>query len=177
MQITLDAELILAAAEAAGIDTTLTPGEQARAVLRQIAGQESESRSKEGAALKRSGREWELRGVAYANEQGFAWDVAPLRGRRDLLDFTGCLDSAGLLVGAKARETGVPMSQKLWRAMEQCHRAMEHLPRSVDPSTVVPFQLIQRRDTTIGGAYAVTEYDWLLRLARERRQLRASRQP
>lgn len=174
MNVTIDAGLIAAAAAAAGVDPEMTPGAQVRAMLTELAGIESESRSKEGGELKRSGREFERAIVAHANERfGFGWDVAPLRGRRDLLDVTGCLPG-GWLIGAKARQTGVAMDRKLFAAMDQCHRAMDHLPRNVDPARVIPVQVVQRRSGGPGGAYAVTEYDWLLNLAEERRQMQAT---
>lgn len=162
--------IIAAAAAAAGVDPTLPLGDQARAVLAKSAGQAPASRSKEGGELKRAGREWEMRVAAEARAAGFTrWDVAPLRGRRDLLDITGCIPD-GWLIGAKSVQRGVPMSSKLWDAMDQAAAALGHLPRSVDPAAVFPFQIIQRTGAQIGQAYAVTQFDWLLRLARERHQ-------
>lgn len=170
ISVRIDPGIIAAAAAAAGVDPTLAPGEQARAALAKLAGQAPASRSKEGGELKRAGREWEKKVAAAGQAAGFkAWDIAPLRGRRDLLDITGCIPD-GWLIGAKSVQRGVPMSAKLWDAMDQAAAALGHLPRSVDPAGIIPVQVIQRTGTGIGQAYAVTQYDWLLRLALERRQ-------
>lgn len=165
-----DPGIIAAAAAAAGVDLTLSPGDQARAVLAKIAGQAPRSRSKEGGELKRAGRDWEKQVAAAGQAAGFrAWDVAPLRGRRDLLDITGCIPD-GWLIGAKSVQRGVPMSAKLWAAMDQAAAALGNLPRSTDPAGITPVQVVQRSGQPIGRAYAVTELDWFLRLAVERRQ-------
>lgn len=174
MNVTIDPGLIAAAAAATGTDPGMTPGEQTRAMLRQLAGTRRPSTltAEGGAAPKRAGRAWERDVVRHAQDRGFTgWDQAPLRGRRDLLDVTGCLP-AGLLVGCKAIETGVTMSSKLWDSMDQCHRAMAHLPRTVDPAAITPVQVIQRRNATVGAAYAVTEWNWFLDLAAELTSLR-----
>ena len=168
-----DAELIKAAVRAAGIyDPGQPPARQALAVLRQLAAGDKRRTSATafgGAAPKRAGRNWENLIVEHANAAGFDWDRAPLRGRRDLLDVTGCLPD-GFLIGAKAIEVGVSPVEKMSGAMEQCHRAMENLARrGPAPDDVIPFQIMQRRGVAVGRAYAVTEYDWLLRLASLRR--------
>lgn len=132
-----------------------------------------------GAAPKRAGREWENALVAHAAERGFSWDRAPLRGARDLLDVTGCLPG-GWLIGAKSLTTGARMDQRLSEAMQQAHRAVDNLaarglgdlPRSsdvADVGDVVPWQIMQRRGHPTGAAYAITEYDWMLRLCELRR--------
>lgn len=160
----MDPAVITAAAGSMGVDTTMAPGDQAREIVRRLAGQArtSTATAEGGAAPKRAGRVWENKVVEHANSAGFSWDRAPLRGRRDLLDVTGTL-AEGLLIGCKAVEKGVPMSSKLWAAMEQCRRALEHLPRNVDPAGILPVQVIQRSGADVGEAYAVTEFDWLLR--------------
>lgn len=171
----MDPADVAAAAAAAGIDPAMRPGDQVRAIIRQLAGirKAPTATAAGGAAPKRAGRKFEIEVVDHAQATGFpGWDRAPLRGRRDLLDVTGCLAS-GVLVGCKAIEPGVPMNTKLWRAMDQAHRAMEHLPRTVDPATVTPWQIIQRRNADgIGSSYAVTELDWMLRQTAELAELR-----
>lgn len=132
-----------------------------------------------GAVPKRAGREWENAVVAHANYRGFAWDRAPLRGARDLLDITGSLPD-GWLVGAKSLTTGARMDERISEAMQQAHRAMDNLaarglgdlPRSSTVhiiDDVIPWQIMQRRGHPVGQAYAVTEYDWMLRLCELRR--------
>jgi len=172
----VDADQVAEAARAIGIDDTLPLGDQVRTIMRHLAGApQGHGRSKDGAALKRAGRDWERKIAARARDAGFsAWDVAPLRGRRDLLDITGTLPD-GLLVGAKAIQRGVNLNSKLWDAMAQCHRALENLPRHCDPATILPVQVLQRSGADVGAAYAVTEWDWLLRNQAELVSLRRER--
>lgn len=169
----IDVDLIAAAAAAtAGIDTTMTPGDQVRAMLRHLAGvsKTPSAVSEGGEAPNRAGRNWENAVIDHASAQGFPWQRTRRRARRDLLDVVGSLDNAGLLVGCKAVQRGVPMSKKLWAAMDQCHRALGFLPRNVDAERVIPVQVIQRAGAPVGHAYAVTELDWFLTLAAERQQ-------
>lgn len=176
VSVRMDAEQIAEAARAAGIDDTMPAGDQARAIIRKLAGAPAgQGRSKDGAELKRAGREWEKSILIPARAAGFrAWDVAPLRGRRDLLDITGTLPD-GLLIGAKAVQRGVPMSSKLWAAMDQCDRALLNVPRNYDPAAILPVQVLQRSGADVGAAYAVTEWDWLLRNQAELVRLRRER--
>lgn len=171
----MDPADVAAASAAAGIDPGMRPGDQVRAIIRQLAGTSKtpSATAAGGAAPKRAGRRFELDTVRYCNENGFPkWEPGVVRGRRDLLDIVNSMHD-GLLIGCKAIEPGVPMSQKLWRAMDQCHRAMDHLPRNVNPETVTPFQVIQRRGAgSVGSSYAVTELDWMLRQAAELVKLR-----
>lgn len=166
----IDPDLIAAAAAAAGVDTTLPAGDQVRAMLRQLAGQPAprSAVAEGGDAPNRAGREWENKIIDHANARGFGWQRTRRRARRDLLDVVGSLDD-GWLIGAKAVQRGVPMSRKLWAAMDQCHRAIGFLPRNIDADDVIPVQVIQRSGAGVGQAYVVTEYDWFLRLAAMRR--------
>lgn len=172
----LDAGLIEAAALALELDTDGTAAAVAAAVLRTVAGRRRPSAVADGgAAPKRAGRTWETAVVEHANDNGQTWDRAPLRGKRDLLDVTGCLP-AGWLIGAKAVARDVSASKKLPDAMDQAARALDHLPavaRSLgfsgaDAATVIPWQILQRHGAPVGRAYAVTEFDHMLQLCRMR---------
>ena len=166
----IDTDLIAAAAAAAGIDTTMTAGDQVRAMLRQLAGQAKppSAIAEGGEAPNRAGREWENKVTDYAAGHGYDWQRPRRRGRRDLLDIQGCLED-GWLIGCKSVQRGVTMNRKLWASMDQAHRAMGYLPRNVDAEQVIPLQVIQRPGASVGAAYVVTEYDWFLRLADMRR--------
>jgi len=171
ISVRLDADDVMAAARALGTEAA-TPAEAARVVVRHLAGTGRRHAAADGgAAPKRAGRSWENQVVEYANADGFPWDRAPLRGRRDLLDVTGCLPY-GWLIGAKSTARGVSAAEKLFDAMDQAERAMAWLSERGPADDVIPFQIIQRSGAPVGRAYAVTEYDWFLRLARERRELR-----
>ena len=167
----IDPDLIAAAAAAAGIDTTMPAGDQVRAMLRQLAGQPKPlgAVAEGGDGPNRAGREWENKVIDHAAEHGYDWQRPRRRGRRDLLDVNGCIED-GWLIGCKAVQRGVPMTKKLWAAMDQCHRAMGYLPRNINAEQVIPLQVIQRPGVGVGQAYAVTEYDWFLRLADMRRK-------
>lgn len=173
----LDPGLISDAATALGLaDVADTPGAVLAAVLRKVAGTRRPlAAAGGGTEPKRAGRAWESAIVAHANENGMTWDKAPLRGRRDLLDVTGCLPG-GWLVGAKAKARGTSAAARLTDAMDQAARALEHLPASArslgftapDVADVIPWQIIQRPGADVGRAYAVTEYDHMLRLCHMR---------
>ena len=96
-------------------------------------------------------------------------DLAPLRGRRDLLDVTGCLPD-GWLVGAKSVANGVSAGSKMRDGNDQSARAMETLAARGDDAEVIPWQVIQRRGVPIGRSYVVTEFDHMLRLVAMRRK-------
>jgi len=172
ISVRLDADEVMAAARTLGVEAA-TPAEAARFVVRNLAGTARRHAAADGgAAPKRAGRAFENQIVEHANAAGFPWDRAPLRGRRDLLDVTGCLPD-GWLLGAKSTSRGVSAAEKLYDAMDQAGRAMAWLAdRGAPAGDVVPFQIIQRPGAPVGRSYAVTEYDWFLRLARERRELR-----
>lgn len=127
----------------------------------------------------RAGPKWERRVVDYAHDTyALPWDRAPLRGRRDRLDVTGCLDD-GWLIGCKAIHRGVTFGQRVSEAMDQCDRALMNIGRPatedprgfsvVDPGRVVPFQVMQRSGYPVGKAYVVTQLDYILNLAVARR--------
>jgi hypothetical protein len=109
--------------------------------------------------------------VAEGQAAGLPWDKGPLRGRRDLLDVTGCLPG-GWLVGAKSANRGQSAAVKLFDAMDQCERAMAFLAEDGKDEGVVPWQIIKRPGAEPARAYAVTEFRWMLELA----QLRQSAQ-
>ena len=126
----------------------------------------------------RAGAKFERAVVDYAHEEyGFPWDRAPLRGRRDRLDVTGCLDY-GWLIGCKAIHRGVTFGQRVSEAMTQCDVALVNVGRPAEPDRrgflvvdsgrIVPFQVMQRSGYPIGKAYVVTQLDYMLRLATER---------
>ncbi len=128
-------------------------------------------------ATDRAGARWERRAADHAQKNGIEWDIAKQRGRLDLLDLTGCIGQ-GWLIGCKAIHRGVPIGTRMWEAMDQANRAMANLAK-IPPGTlarpehVIPFQLLMRprgkgSDGSPGKAYAVTEYDYLLELARLR---------
>lgn len=176
--IRIDPSVLEQAAKAAGVyDPAAPPSRLAADVMYATAGLTPPPRlagASGGAAPKRAGRTWENEIVAYANEHGFQWDKAPLRGARDLLDVTGCLP-AGWLIGAKALANGTRLDQRISDALDQAHRAVENLAKpgpgvvSVNADDVIPWQIMQRRGHPVGQAYAVTEYDWMLRLCELRR--------
>lgn len=128
----------------------------------------------------RAGARWERTVVDYMHDDhGFPFDRAPLRGRRDRLDVTGCLDF-GWLIGCKAIHRGVSFGQRVSEAMAQCDAALVNVGRPAEPDRqgrgflvvdagrIVPFQVMQRSGYPVGKAYAVTQLDYMLNLARER---------
>lgn len=180
--VTVPPDVLEAAARAAGVyHPDVPPARLARDLIYATAGRTAPrlAGSNGGAAPKRAGREWENAVVDHANGRGFNWDRAPLRGARDLLDVTGCLPG-GWLIGAKSLTTGARMDQRASEAMQQAHRALENLaerglgglPRSSTVQVlddVIPWQIMQRRGHPVGQAYAITEYDWMLRICELRR--------
>jgi hypothetical protein len=129
-------------------------------------------------AKTRAGARWERAVADYAAEAyGFPWDKGPQRARRDRLDITGCLPY-GWLIGCKAIHRGIVIGQRLSEAMDQADQALINVGRPairdrrgfllVDNGPIVPFQILQRSGYPIGKAYAVTEFDYFLRLAVER---------
>jgi hypothetical protein len=131
----------------------------------------------------RAGGKWERRVVDYLVEAyGRNWDRAPLRGRRDRLDVTGCLDD-GYLIGCKAITRGVAFGQRVSEAMAQCDQALINVGRPVvdadrrgflvvDSGLIMPLQVMQRSGYPTGKAYVVTELDYWARTAVERAELR-----
>lgn len=126
----------------------------------------------------RAGPRYERDVADYAHDvYGFPWDKAPPRGRRDRLDITGSLDY-GWLIGCKAIHRGVQFGARISEAMTQADQALvnvgrpfEQDPRGflvVDSGRIVPVQVMQRSGYPIGKHYAVTQLDYLLRLAQER---------
>lgn len=126
----------------------------------------------------RAGPKWERTVVDYMHDHyEFPWDRAPLRGRRDRLDVTGCLDY-GFLIGCKAIHRGVNFGQRVSEAMTQCDAALVNVGRPaetdrrgflvVDAGRIVPFQVMQRSGYPPGKAYVVTQLDYMMRLARDR---------
>jgi hypothetical protein len=172
----VDAALIEDAARAQGIwDPGLAPGAMALQVLRELSGKRARSAIADGgAAPKRAGRAWENMVVSRAQAAGLPWDRAPLRGRRDLLDVTGCLPG-GWLVGAKSSNRGTSAAVKIADAMDQCRRAMAVLEEDDQADGVIPFQVIRRPNAHIDRSYAVTEYGWLLDLCLSRQAAREAR--
>jgi hypothetical protein len=131
----------------------------------------------------RAGAKYERALADYCHDiYGFPWDKAPLRGRRDRLDITGCLDE-GWLIGAKAIHRGVAFGQRVSEAMAQCDAALVNVGRPaeqdrrnflvVDSGRIVPVQVMQRSGYPIGKHYVVTQLDYFLRLARIRATLEA----
>lgn len=169
MRISIDLEDsdIERAARAAGIDPEgQKPGKVAGDIIRHLAGTKKRSPIADGGGvLKRAGRAWEKTIVEYANGHGMSWDMAPLRGRRDLLDVTGCLP-AGWLVGAKSVQRGVSAAERLAEATDQGQRALDNLPGG--RADVIPWQVIQRPGAATSRAYAVTEYSHMIRLCQMR---------
>jgi hypothetical protein len=175
MQLTLDSAAISAAAADLGIDAARL----AKALAAAVPARRTIATAEGGGAPKRAGRAWERTVVDHANAAGFStWERAPLRGARDLLDIQGTLPD-GLLIGTKALSRTASEAQKLAPAMDQCHRAMANLalkvPAAIDIDDVIPWQILQRAGKPVGQAYAVTEYDYFLKLAAERPRRR--RQP
>lgn len=111
------------------------------------------------------------------DKYGLPWDKAPLRGRRDRLDITGCLDY-GWLIGAKAIHRGVAFGLRISEAMAQCDAALVNVGCTaeedrrgflvVDNGRIVPFQVMQRSGYPIGKHYAVTQLDYMMTLVRDR---------
>lgn len=165
----VSSDRIEAAARTLGIwDSNLPLARMGNEVLRQVAGDKRASAIAEGgAAPKRAGRHWENVIVGHAQDAGLPWDRAPLRGTRDLLDVTGCLPG-GWLVGAKSTSRGVSAAVKIADAMDQCHRAMSVLEAQGKTAGVIPWQIVQRPGAETGRAYAITEYDWMLRICQLR---------
>jgi hypothetical protein len=131
----------------------------------------------------RAGPAWERKVADYAHDDyGLPWDRAPLRGARDRLDISGCIDD-GWLVGCKAIHRGVNFGQRISEAMTQCDQALVNIGRPaehdrrgflvVDSGRVVPIQVMQRSGYPVGKAYVVTQLDYILRLAVARRALEA----
>jgi len=163
--IKIDAGLVERAAQVLGlVEVDDKPGALAARVLRHIAGESTRTAVADGGgAPKRAGRAWELTVVDYANASGRTWDRAPLRGRRDLLDVTGCLP-AGWLVGAKGVQNGVSAAKKLSEAADQSERALDNLPHPYNRDEVIPWQIVQRPNAPVGRAYAVTDYNHMLQI-------------
>lgn len=132
-------------------------------------------------ATDRAGARYERAVADYCHEvYGFPWDKAPLRGRRDRLDLTGCLDY-GWLIGCKAIHRGVNFGQRISEAMTQADAALVNVGRPaeearsgphkylvVDSGRIVPVQVMQRSGYPTGKSYVVTQLDYFLRLAQER---------
>lgn len=129
-------------------------------------------------ATDRAGARYERAVADYCHEvYGFPWDKAPLRGRRDRLDITGCLDY-GWLIGCKAIHRGVSFGTRISEAMSQCDTALVNVGRPAEPDRrgflvvdsgrIVPVQVMQRSGYPTGKHYVVTQLDYFLRLARER---------
>jgi hypothetical protein len=139
-------------------------------------------------ATDRAGAAWERKVADYAHETyGLPWDKAPTRGRRDLLDITGCLDF-GWLIGCKAIHRGISFGTRVSEAMTQCDRALVNAGRPaqtrtipgraadtpdrdflvVDNGRIVPVQVMMRSGFPVGKAYVVTQYDYFLGLVAER---------
>jgi hypothetical protein len=168
--IRIDSETIEGAARALGIweNSNVKLGAMGAAVLREIAGTRKRSAIADGGtAPKRAGREWESQVVAAGQAAGLPWDRGPLRGRRDLLDVTGCLPG-GWLVGAKSANRGQSAAVKMFDAMDQCERAMAFLEEDGKAEGVIPWQIIKRPGADVGQAYAVTEFRWMLELCQMR---------
>jgi hypothetical protein len=169
--IKVDSETIELAARSLGIweSSNVKLGAMGAQVLRELAGQRKRSALADGgAAPKRAGRSWENVVVAEGQAAGLPWDRAPLRGRRDLLDVTGCLPG-GWLVGAKSANRGQSAAVKLFDAMDQCERAMAVLEADGKAEGVIPWQIIKRPGADPRQAYAVTEFGWMLELCQLRR--------
>lgn len=171
-----DADLIAKAAAAAGVDPGRSNADTIKAIMRKLASEpEPRSRTADaGGAPKKAGTRWENTCVTYAFGRGLAWDRAPLRGKRDLLDITGSLPQ-GLLVGCKAVENGKWLGQRMSQAMEQGNHALANLAETKGDAIadgVVPVQLLQRPGYPVERAYAVTEYRYLLDIAKERGRTR-----
>lgn len=126
----------------------------------------------------RAGANYERKVADYLHDTGgFPWDKAPLRGRRDRLDITGCLDY-GWLIGCKAIHRGVPFGQRISEAMAQCDSALVNVGRPadqdrrgflvVDNGRIVPVQFMQRSGYPIEKHYVVTQAGYLLGLMQER---------
>ena len=132
-------------------------------------------------ATDRAGARYERAVADYCHDAyGFPWDKAPLRGTRDRLDITGCLDY-GWLIGCKAIHRGVTFGARVSEAMTQCDTALVNVGRPAEPGRagphqflvvdsgrIVPVQVMQRSGFPIGKHYVVTQLDYLLRLATER---------
>lgn len=163
--IRIDPGTIERAAQALGlVDADDKPGALAARILRHVAGEQTRTAVADGGgAPKRAGRAWEITVVDHANASGRMWDRAPLRGRRDLLDVTGCLPG-GWLVGAKGVQNGVSAAKKLSEAADQSERALDNLPHHYNRDEVIPWQIIQRPNAPVGRAYAVTDYDYMLKI-------------
>jgi hypothetical protein len=123
---------------------------------------------------KAAGTKFERIIADYCHDKGMPWDRAPLRGGNDLLDIAGCLPM-GWLIGCKSIQRGVPMSERLFAAMDQCHSASANLAAlaaagriHLPPQEVIPVQVLRRAGAATGRSYVVTELDWFLELARQR---------
>jgi hypothetical protein len=123
---------------------------------------------------KEAGTRYERIIADYCTEHGLPWDRASLRGGNDLLDLAGCLPM-GWLVGCKSIKRGVPMSERLFSAMDQCHAAKDSLARlaaagklALPDREVIPVQVMRRAGAPTGRSYVVTELDWFLNLAQQR---------
>lgn len=127
----------------------------------------------------RAGPAWERKVADYSHDEyGLPWDRAPLRGARDRLDISGCLDD-GWLVGCKAIRRGTDFGKRISEAMTQCDNALVNIGKPsvtrqgivyVDSGRVVPVQVMQRSGFPVGKAYVVTQLDYFLRLAVLRRE-------
>lgn len=125
---------------------------------------------------------WERTVVAHAQARGLPWERRLRLGdNHDLLDLDGCLPD-GWLIGAKSIRRGVTAAQKISEAMDQADRALINIGRPyeknghgyylVDSGGIIPVQVMQRSGYPPGKAYVVTEYDYFLDLAVERREWR-----
>lgn len=167
----LDPDVLATAARAMNVPPGLPPDRQLAAIVRAAAGRRPAG-SRNGAVVTRAGRHWETTIVEHAQARGLPWDRAPKHRDYDLLDVAGCWGD-GWLIGAKSVQPGSTGGEKLWAAMDQCHRAMSNLKtKGFDIQGITPFQIVRRPGAPAGRSYAVTEYDWLLDLATERRRRR-----
>lgn len=129
--------------------------------------------------MSESWKVWERTVVAHAQERGLPWERRLRLGdNHDLLDVDGCLPG-GWLVGCKSIRRGVAFGAKISEAMDQADRALVNIGRPhtrdghgrlrVDAGGIVPVQVMQRAGFPPGKAYVVTEYDYFLDLAVQRR--------
>jgi hypothetical protein len=137
----------------------------------------------------RAGPNYERNIVTYINrETGLDWERMPAQGNRDLLDLQGPL-AAGWLVGCKAIQRATTQDVRMWKAMDQCQRAMVNLEHKWGrtPVGVIPVQILQRPASKrpdgadaaggYGRSYVVTELDWWLDLVELRLRLEAGPSP
>lgn len=116
---------------------------------------------------KKQGTDFERRVADHAAARGLAWDRAPLRGSRDLLDIEGCLPM-GWLVGCKSLSRGVPVAKRLSEAMTELPGKLENAAQIVGrerAAEVIPVQVVQQTGKNIGQSFTVTELRYLNRSA------------